>query len=369
MNCKDRIKRLRKELEILKLDGIMITNPANRLYLSGFMGDTGMLFIDSKDAFIATDSRFYFQAKQECPDYELIQAGNESPYQMFMKRKKLEGRTIGFESDNVVVSQLKAIRKRMKGVKLVGVDGLVIKIRSIKDHGEIEKIKAAQKITDQAFQMLLGKVKPGMTEIELAWITEKYMREKGAQKLAFPTIVASGPNAALPHAVASKRKIKKGEVLLFDMGCVVDEYCSDMTRTVFIGKPSEKMRAVYNLVLEAHLMVFELTSPGKKVAEIDRISREYIYKAIWKGKPLMGSEKGQGRYEHGLGHGVGVEVHELPVLSMKRKKDVIQPGQVITNEPAIYIEGEGGVRIEDMMLITKDGVVSLTKSPKDLIVL
>ena len=345
----------------------MITNEWNRRYLSGFTGSAGVLYIDSKRACIAVDSRYYIQASQQCPDFKLIKTGMESPYKGFMKLLKLTGKKIGFESDNVTVSQLKAIRKHMKGVNLIATKEIALKLRSIKDTDEVKTIQAAQKITDAAFKMLLKYVNPGMTEIEIAWVIERFMREQGSEKIAFPTIVASGPNSALPHAVASNRKIRKNDIVLFDMGCIVNGYCSDMTRTIFLGRPSEKMKYVYNRVLEAHLMVFELSKPGEKVASIDKISRDYIYKSVWKGNSLMGEEKGQGRYEHGLGHGVGLEMHEEPVLSHKRKKDILEAGQIVTNEPGIYIEEEGGVRIEDIMLVTKDGVESLTKSPKELI--
>jgi Xaa-Pro aminopeptidase len=285
-----------------------------------------------------------------------------------MKALKLEGKNISFEADNITVSQMKTIRNHMKGVNLVGKSGITAGLRGVKDADEIKAIKKSQKITDATFSMLLKYVKPGMTEIEIAWIVEKFMRESGAQDISFPVIVASGPNSALPHAVPTNRTINRKDILLFDMGCIVDGYCSDMTRTIFIGKPQDKMNFVYNGVLEAHLMVFELAKSGSKVAGIDRKSRKFIHDSLWKNKPLMGDGKGQGRYEHGLGHGVGLEIHEEPVLSYK-KKDVLKVGQVVTNEPGFYIEGEGGVRIEDIMLITKDGVESLTKSPKELIII
>ena len=367
MDYKNRLKRLRNELKSQELDGIMITNEWNRRYLSGFTGSAGVLYIDSKRAFIAVDSRYYIQASKQSPDFKLIKVGMESPFRIFKNLLKLSGRRIGFESDDVTVSQLKSIRKLMRGVNLIATKEIALKLRSIKDNDEVKAIQAAQKITDAAFKMLLKYVKPGMTEIEIAWVIERFMREQGAQKIAFPSIVASGPNSALPHAVASNRKIKKHDIVLFDMGCTVNGYSSDMTRTIFVGRPSEKMKYVYNRVLEAHLMVFELSKPGEKVASIDKISRDYIYKSVWKGNSLMGEEKGQGRYEHGLGHGVGLNFHEEPVLSYKRKKDILEVGQIVTNEPGIYIEEEGGVRIEDIMLVTKDGVESLTKSPKELI--
>ena len=369
MNYKDRIKTLRKELKKNKLDGIIIDNPFNRRYFSGFTGSFGALFIDSRSAYISTDSRYFIQVKRQCPDFTLLPVGKTSVYGNFMKKKKLVGKRIGFEADSVTVSALKAVKKILKGVKLVGTNRIPIHIRSIKTDDEVKEITAAQKITDNCFKWLMNTLKPGMTEIDIAWKMEVFMREKGASGVSFDVIMASGPNSALPHAVPTNRKIKKGEPLLFDFGCTVNGYHSDMTRVLFLGKPSKKMELVYKRVLETHLMVFELSQPGTKVSDIDTVSRDYIYRTKWNGKNLMGETKGQGRYEHGLGHGVGLEVHELPVLSFKIPKDVLKAGQIVTNEPGIYIEGEGGVRIEDMMHITEDGPVSLTNSPKEMIIL
>ncbi len=369
MDYKSRIKALRKELGNRNLNGIIIVNPSNRRYLSGFTGSAGVLYIDSRSAFIATDSRYYIQVKQQCPDFTLLKTGYSSPYAEFMKRKKLVGKRIAFESDTMTVSSLKAMRKLTKGVKLVPTERIVMLLRSIKCPDEIKNIQAAQNITDNCFKMLMNKVKTGMTEKEIAWMIEVFQREAGAKEDSFDAIVASGPNSALPHAVPSGRKVKKGEPLLFDYGCRLNGYCSDMTRMIFFGKPSAKMEMIYNRVLEAHLMVYEMSSPGTKVADVDKISRDYIYSSRWKNADLMGESKGQARYEHGLGHGVGIDVHELPVLSQRMKTDLLKVGQVVTNEPGIYVEGEGGVRIEDMMHITEDGAISLTKSPKEMIVL
>lgn len=369
MDYKSRIKAIRKELGNQNIDGIMIENPSNRRYLSGFTGSAGVLYIDSRCALIAADSRYYIQAEQQCPDFTLLKTGHSSPYAEFMKSKKLPGKRIGFESDTLTVSALKAIRKIMKGVKLVPTERIALLIRSIKQPDEIENIQAAQKITDNCFEMLMNKVKPGMTEKEIAWMIEVFQREAGAEEDSFAAIVASGPNSALPHAVPTSRKLETNEPLLFDFGCRLNGYCSDMTRVIFFGKPSDKMEMIYHRVLEAHLMVFEMSSPGIKVVDVDRISRDYIYSSKWNNADLMGEAKGQGRYEHGLGHGVGIDVHELPVLSQKLKKDLLKVGHVVTNEPGIYVEGEGGVRIEDMMHITEDGAISLTKSPKEMIVL
>ena len=369
MDFKLRIKELRKELRRQKLDGIMIDSPSNRRYMSGFTGSAGVLFISSRNAFIAADSRYYIQVKEQCPDFTLLKTANSSAYLQFMKRKKLEGKRIGFESDLTSVASLKAIRKIMKGVKLVPTQRIVMLLRSIKYPEEIKIIHAAQNITDKCFKMLTETVKPGMTEKKIAWMIEVFQREHGADEMSFDPIVASGPNSALPHAVPTNRKVKKHEPLLFDFGCRLNGYCSDMTRVIFFGKPSAKMIMIYNRVLETHLMVFELSNPGTMVADIDKISRDYIYSTKWKKNDLMGESKGQGRYEHGLGHGVGIDVHELPVLSVKMKNDILKPGHIVTDEPGIYVEGEGGVRIEDMMHITEDGAVSLTKSLKELMIL
>lgn len=369
MNYKERIKNLRNRIKALNLDGFIVSNEFNRRYMSGFTGSTGVLFIDSKDAFMITDSRYYIQVKQQCPDFKLIPQGTLTAFEALIAKKDLQGKSIGFEADTVTAATLKRMKKTLKGIKLVPTEQILIRIRAIKSAEEVQKIRQAQAITDKCFKMILDTLKPGMTEKQVAWTMEKFHREHGASGDSFKAIVASGPNSAMPHAVTSDRKLKKNEPVLFDFGCLYDGYCSDMTRVVFLGKPTKKFEMIYNRVLETHLMVFELSKPGASVAEIDRITRDYIYKTTFEGKPLMGEKKGQGRYEHGLGHGVGLEVHELPVLSYKVKKDVLQPGNIVTDEPGIYIEGEGGVRIEDIMHITSDGVESLTGSPKELIVL
>jgi Xaa-Pro aminopeptidase len=369
MNYKERLKKLRIRIKDLNLDGFIVSNEFNRRYMSGFTGTTGVLFIDSKDAFIITDSRYYIQVKQQCPDFKLMPQGTLTPFETLIVKKSLQGKSIGFEADTVSAATLKRMKKTLKGIKLVPTEQILIKIRAVKSENEVQKIRQAQAITDKCFKMILDTIKPGMTEKQVAWMMEKFHREHGASADSFPAIVASGPNSAMPHAFPTDRKLLKNEPVLFDFGCLYDGYCSDMTRVVFLGKPSKKFEAIYNRVLETHLMVFELSKPGASVAEIDRVSRDYVYKTTFDGKPLMGEKKGQGRYEHGLGHGVGLEIHELPVLSYKIKKGVLEPGNIVTDEPGIYIEGEGGVRIEDIMHVTRDDVESLTGSPKELIVL
>jgi Xaa-Pro aminopeptidase len=229
------------------------------------------------------------------------------------------------------------------------------KIREVKEEDEIDLIKKACEITDKAFEYILGEIKVGVSEIELANKLDFYMRSLGASGVSFETIVASGVRSAMPHGVASEKSIQKGELITFDFGCVYKGYVSDMTRTVAFGEVAPELKEIYQIVLEAQLKVIELAGPGVKISTLDNTARGWI------------EQHGYGKnFGHALGHGIGLELHETPFLS-GRVDDVLVKGNIVTDEPGIYIEGLGGVRIEDDLLITDDGVEVLNKSPKHFI--
>jgi Xaa-Pro aminopeptidase len=267
-------------------------------------------------------------------------------------------RVIGFEPQHVTVYRFKHWQKgaRHAGAKLKPVEDLIKQLRAIKDETEIEQIRRAVQVTDDAFAHFVRVVRPGMTEKQGAWIIESYFREHGAEGNAFDPIVASGPNAALPHAEPTDREIQLGEPLTIDIGARVDGYNADMTRTIILGHTTDKFNEIYGIVLKAQKAVEKRARVGMKGKQVDRIARRIIEKA------------GYGdNFGHGLGHGVGRVVHEFPRAG-KLHKDVIAPGMLLTVEPGIYLPGWGGVRIEDLIVFRADGVEILTRSSKDPLV-
>lgn len=272
--------------------------------------------------------------------------------------EKLGLKKFVFDSARTSYSQISRLNEKIDGISAVGIDNVLQKIRIIKDETELAKIQKAVSISAKAFNELLPLIKEGMTENELAWKLEMLMRENGAEKISFELIVASGTNGAMPHAKASGRKMQKGELITIDFGCSFAGYVSDVTRTVALGPVSGKLVEVYETVKTAQEMGCKAVKAGISGIEIDRICRDYI------------SSKGYGEYFlHGTGHGVGMEVHELPYVS-GANKEPLPENSVITVEPGIYIEGLGGVRIEDTIVVKKDGCVNLSgELSKELIVL
>jgi Xaa-Pro aminopeptidase len=244
-----------------------------------------------------------------------------------------------------------------EGAELVPGEGWVEELRKIKDAEEIASIRAAAELGDEGFAYILERIKPGVREIDLALELEFYLRSKGSEGVSFDPIVAAAERSALPHARPTDRVVEKGRYLLFDFGCVVDGYCSDMTRTVVIGPVDDRHRQVYETVLESQMAGIEAAGPGISCGDVDMVSRRVIEKA---GYPEA--------FMHGLGHGVGLDIHEAPSLKTGFAEQLM-PGHVITIEPGAYFEGWGGVRVEDLAVVTEDGLEVLSKAPKDLIVL
>jgi Xaa-Pro aminopeptidase len=267
---------------------------------------------------------------------------------------ELKIENLGFEEEVVTFSQYSSFKEKFN-CELTPLDGMVENIRVIKNEAEIASIKKAAEIADNAFEHMRKFIKVGMTELEIALELEFFMKKQGAKFLSFPSIVASGYRSSLPHGEPTNKVVQNGEFLTLDYGCVFEEYCSDMTRTFVIGQPDEKMLEVYNTVLEAQLLALEAIKPGVKASLIDKIARDYITK------------KGYGDYfGHGLGHGVGREIHEAPSVNSK-SEIILSAGMVITDEPGIYLPNFGGVRIEDLVVVTENGCETLSKSNKQLI--
>jgi len=357
MTARTRLEKLRERMLERGLPALFVTHPANRRYLTGFTGTSGFVLVTARKAVLLTDFRYVTQAAAQAPDFEIVRHGQ---LVMDSVRPILEEegiRTLGFEQEGVSYGSYAAYARQLPGVELAPTEGLVEELRMIKDDAELAVMREAARIADEAFAHILQVVKPGVTERELALELEMFMRRMGAASSSFDTIVASGERSALPHGVASDRVIGRGEFVTFDFGAYYRGYCSDLTRTVVVGKPTDKHREIYEIVLEAQLAALERIRPGMTGSEADALTRDIIRRY------------GYGDcFGHGTGHGLGLEIHEAPRLS-QTSSTVLMPGMTVTVEPGIYVPGFGGVRIEDDVVITESGAERLTHSAKDLIVL
>lgn len=351
----NRLVRIRKSIFESDLDTFLVLVEENRRYLSGFTGEdtqfdesAGALLITDNELILATDSRFELQAANEAPLYEIFchKEGLSKALPDLLKR--LQSKKLGFESTRLSYSQHKEIVEQLSSVdrqvELVDTEGLVENLRVIKSEIEIEATKKALAIAESVFRDFTNTIMPGMTEKEAAWAMEKGMRESGADSLSFPTIVASGPNSALPHAIPGDREFKVGEPILFDWGVKLNGYCSDISRTVVIGRPDDIFKKVYQTVLDAQQKALDAIRPGMSSKAVDEIAHTHIDNMGFKNK-----------FGHGLGHGTGLSVHEAPRLS-PFKDTILEPGMLFTVEPGIYLADWGGIRLENMAVVTQGGV-------------
>lgn len=351
-----RITKLRQSLLEQELDGILISQPENRRYLSGFTGSAGWLVISAERSILITDFRYFEQVGREAPEFELARIKTRPADLLPEILADLELQRLGFESQDVTMDQWTTLDAAVEGVEWVPLKDTVETIRAVKEESEIEALRRSTALNDAAFAYLLDVIQPGMTEQEAAWQIESYMRTHGASKVAFDLIVAAGPNGALPHARARDHAIQPGEPIVIDIGCVLDGYCSDMTRTICLGKPSPKYLEVWDVVLQAQEAALAATHAGVSGVEADAAARDLI------------TEAGYGPYfGHGLGHGVGLAVHEGPRAS-RLSEDTFEPGMSLTIEPGIYLPGEFGVRIEDLVIIREEAVEVLTGTAKSPVV-
>lgn len=354
----DRTTQVRALLATHKLDALLLTNLVNIRYVSGFTGSTASVVITHSRSIILVDSRYVLQAGQECVGYEVVQFSGDILTAATEMLNEMSPARLGFEADFVTYSSHRKLRRLIKkSIRLVGTKGLVESLRLVKDAEEVEKIRLAAKLVDDCFDYIVGFVKPGMTEREVALEIDVYLRRHGAEKQGFDTIAAAGPNAAFPHHQPTYAVLELGQMVKLDYGALLNGYNSDITRTIFLGPPDAKQREVYATVLAAQQSAIEAIRPGKIGKEIDAVARDYI------------KDHGYGDYfGHGLGHSLGIDVHDGGGLTTT-SEIVLAPGMVMTVEPGIYIEGWGGVRIEDDIVVTETGVEVLTHATKDVIVI
>ncbi len=350
----NRIRKVRQELQELNLDGVIINNPSNRFYLSGFTGSAGTVMVTEQSAMLITDFRYTEQANNQAPHLEVVEHDLKKmdTLQELISREKLK--KIGFEEDFETFSTVeKQLKEKIPSVEWVPTQNLVEKFRVFKSPEELKALQKAVDLADQALEHICGFIKPGMKEKEVSLELEFFLRKNGARGSSFDIIVASGPRGSLPHGIASDKEIKAGELVVIDMGARLDGYASDVTRTFAIGKAGEKEREIYDTVLKAQLEAIEGIKPGISGQDADKFSRDVI------------SAKGYGdNFGHGLGHGIGIDVHESPRLSPISDSN-LEEGMVFTVEPGIYLPGWGGVRIEDIVVMEANGVRSLTGAPKE----
>jgi len=352
-----RIDRLKEVLDKQQIDALLITSGYNRKYMTGFTGTAGVAIVTLTEAVFITDFRYVEQASEQISGYTIVKHEGPISETIAEELKRLGVSRVGFEQDHVTYSQFKVFKERFSECELVPVSGSVEQLRMIKDDEELSYIRKAVDIVDETFKHILSFIKVGMTEIEVATELEFYMRKLGATSSSFDIIVASGARSALPHGVASHKVIEQGDFVTLDFGAYYNGYCSDMTRTFAMGEPSEKLKEIYNVCLQAQLIGVQNIKAGMTGREADALCRDYIV------------SKGYGEYfGHSTGHALGLEVHESPGLSVKVDKK-LEPGMVVTVEPGIYLPGIGGVRIEDDIVITEQGNEILNKSPKDLIII
>ena len=353
---RERTLHIKSKLATFQVEGILFFDMKNIRYLVGFTGSDGILFIGDKNNVLLVDGRYVTQAKKEVTNCDI-----------FHYTDKIKGlvafisdcgiKTVGFESPAITYDKYFDLRDRLEDVTLVPLSTDINSIRAVKDGGEVEYIRKAADIASQALMFIMGEIKPGVREREIALSLESKMRDLGGEAPSFETIVASGHNSAMPHAKPGFRQIENGDFVVIDYGVIYKGYRSDETCTIVVGSVTQKQQETYNIVKDAHDRALDAVKDGVSCREIDRIAREWIEKA------------GMGQYfSHGTGHGVGLDVHETPTISAK-SNDYLETGMVITVEPGIYIPDLWGVRIEDMVVVGNNGFEILSNVPKELMVL
>ena len=353
----DRIKRLAHDLPE-DMDAALITSEVNRRYYTGFVSSAGALLVTREKAVLLLDSRYVEAGGKKVTDAEVVLM-TDMAKQLNELFEEYKVKTVGIESGYMTVESLYSLRKVLNVQMLDDprLNSIILKHRCVKSEEEMAEIRAAQAITDKTFIHMLDLIKPGVSEKDLQLELDYYMLRNGATGLAFETILAAGANGSMPHAVPSDNVIKEGDFVTMDFGAAHNGYCSDMTRTVAVGKITEEQEKVYNLVLDAQLAAIDAVRAGVPCNSIDKVARDMIYGAGY-----------EGRFGHGLGHSLGLEIHENPRFSMLCS-DITEVGTVMSVEPGIYLDGRFGVRIEDIVMITENGCEVITKSEKKLITL
>jgi Xaa-Pro aminopeptidase len=356
VNHGDRWRRAVERFDDLGIDALLVTRQVNARYLTGFTGSNGQVLVAPEDGVFFTDSRYLEQSRREVPDLPADVAGGEFHRRVGDACRDRGLRRVGFEAAGVTYGGWRRLQAE-DGIEWVPVEDLLERLRWIKDAEELHRIEEAQRITDEAFDRITGKLVEGITERQAALELDVAMRQLGAERLGFDPIVGFGESAAEPHHRPGDRPLRAGDVVKMDFGCVVDGYLSDMTRTVAFGDPGDRIREIHDVVLKAHLAGIEAVREGVTGGTADEAARKVVRDA------------GFGdRFGHGLGHGVGLEIHEGPSLR-RDGEDVLPAGTVVTVEPGVYVPGLGGVRIEDMVAVEASRCRPLPRSPKELLIL
>lgn len=346
-----RLEALRTFIAGQGLTAVIVAKPENRRYFSGFTGSSGLLLVSAGEAKLLTDFRYIEQATRQAPDFAVVRHGSDMYETLAAEVKALGGEMIGFESDYTDWDTCQKLHEFVGKLAPLHLD----KLRMVKDDAELASLRVAVRLADRAFGHILSYIKPGVSERDIALELEFFMRKNGAEKAAFDIIVASGPRSALPHGRASDKMVTDGEFVTMDFGAVYEGYHSDITRTVVVGKASARQREIYDLVRAAQQAGLDAVAAGKTGRDVDAAARRVI------------GDAGYGEYfGHGLGHGVGLAIHEEPRLSPVGDV-VLTPNMTVTVEPGVYLPDWGGVRIEDTVVVTADGVEVLTASSKELI--
>ena len=355
INSKARYEKLRAYMKEAGLDAIYVTSPENFLYLSGYNNPDGHMLITMSESYSFNDFRYIEAARAE--SFGDVTVVLSTDMTMFDVIKKEGIGKLGIEDTKLTVAEFAYLNEKLAETKCVteNLGNYLTELRAVKDQYEIDSITAAQRIAEGAFHHLLGMINYNMTEIEVAAELEYYMKKNGSEMPAFDTIAVSGKSSSMPHGVPANKKLEQG-FLTLDYGAKINGYCSDMTRTIVIGKADEDMKRLYNTVLKAQCAAIDAITEGADAGEMDKIARDIIDGAGYEGK-----------FGHSLGHGVGLLIHELPNQSFRSFGKKLVPGNIVTVEPGIYIEGLYGCRIEDMVAVTEGGKVNLTVCPKELI--
>ncbi|MBN1461430.1 MAG: aminopeptidase P family protein [Armatimonadetes bacterium] len=346
-----RLSRLRQKMRAADVDGLAVSAPSNIFYLSGFRGSSGALLITEARALLFSDFRYRLQAKEQAPETEFVEVPRRLLAHLGGTAVENGVRRLGYDQDQLTCALKEQLAQGAEGVELTAAAGWVEALRVVKSAEEMDLIRAAATLADETMTFMRGLLKPGATERSIALEGEFFMRREGAEAASFDLIVASGARSALPHAETTNRELERGDMVVIDLGARIGGYCSDMTRTFVVEDASEKMRQVYRIVYAAQRAALAGVRAGAVCGDLDGIARGMIEEAGY-----------GGHFGHGLGHGVGIEVHEAPRLG-KDEKTVLAGGTVVTVEPGIYLEGEGGVRLEDLVLVGEEGAEVLTGSP------
>ena len=351
----NRVDTLLAAMKQAGLSSMLVVKPRNMRYLTGYTGE-GRVLINETGVVILTDFRYIEQAEIQTPYAKVIRCDSMHPWLAEVRQLMIacEGRKLAIEEDAITVDSYREMLTALSGIELTSAQGLIERMRVVKDEDEIECLAKACEISCKAFDKLLGFMKAGMTEKEIQLELDYTMLRLGADGIAFPTIAAAGTNGSLPHAIPSDKVVREGEMLTLDFGALYSGYRADMTRTVAFGNISDELKAIYDTVLEAQLEALKMIRPGVVCSTVDKRAREII------------DARYPGAFGHSLGHGVGLDVHEQPGFNSRDQRQ-LTPGHVITVEPGVYIPGVGGCRIEDSVVVTEEGYRNLIDAPKELI--